>query len=406
MIKLFGGGQEMRFKFLPFYIIAFGTLLFLHLPLRGDIIHLKGGRKFEGQIVEETEDELRLRIQEGIFLTVKKEYIEKIEKKKTPFEICQEKLTQAKTAKDFEAVLKYFRDEKLRSDELFARIQEGLISARKKENPKSFCHRCNAWGEIACPECEGKGYKEEPCTLCDENGLAGCSKCEGSGRVSCYACGSKGKVLVFCGPCGGKGYPRCQKCRGDGWITCARCDGDGALRCVTCRGDGFFRCKNCRGTGKISERERVRVWDPEEGWIWGWSDVKKTCPTCGGTGELVCPTCRGSGYLPCGRCGGVGRWWCNVCQGKGRLRCRTCAGKGKVIESCRICQGSGWLFCSRCKGRSKITCPNCDGTKIAKIPCQKCKGKSVMKCPECDGRGIKEQAAQISPTPEAKQPEE
>lgn len=372
----------MKWKSRSTFIITLLTLLFLHFPLQGDVIHLKSGRKFEGQIVEESENELRLRIQEGIYLTVKKEHIEKIEKKKTPFEICQEKLAQAKAAKDFEAVLKYFGDEKVKSEELFSKIKEGLILARKREGPKTFCQRCNAWGETHCPECAGKGYKEEPCNLCDERGLALCSKCEGSGKVSCYACGGKREVLLICDRCGGKGNLRCQNCRGHGRVTCARCDGDGTLRCV-----------NCRGSGEITERRRVRIWDEEEGWTWVWSDVERTCPTCGGTGELACLPCDASGYFRCGRC-----------QAKGRLRCGPCAGKGKVIQTCRMCQGTGWLFCSRCTGLTKITCPNCRATKIAKISCKTCGANGVIKCPECDGKGIKKQKAEIPSDPEARQP--
>jgi hypothetical protein len=382
--------------------MAFLLLLLFCLPLGGDIIHLKGGRNFEGQVVEESDDQVRLRIQEGIFLTVKREQIEKIDKRKTPFELCQEKLAEAKTAKNFETVLKYFQDEKLRSQKLFSKIKEGLVSARKKEHPKTFCRRCNAWGEIDCSVCGGKGYKEEPCNLCDEKGMVLCSKCEGSGKVTCYECAGRKEVSVICGRCAGRGYVRCYSCRGDGWVTCARCDGEGTLRCFTCRGDGFFRCKNCRGRGKITERERVRVWDEEEGWTWVWRDVERTCPTCGGVGELACPVCGGSGYLRCGRCHGSGGWLCEICRGGGRLRCESCDGRGRVIETCRMCQGTGWLFCSLCKGKSHITCPKCGGTKIARIPCQNCKAKGAVICPECGGSGIKKQEAAILPEKESK----
>ena len=390
VIKLSGGGQKMRFKFVPFCIIALLTLLFFYLPLRGDIIHLKGGRKFEGQIVEETENELRLRIQEGIFLTVKKEHIEKIEKKKAPFEICQEKLIQAKTAKDFEAALKYFRDEKLKNEELFSKIKEGLISARKRENPKSFCQRCDAWGEIGCLECGRKGYKEAPCKECDEKGMVLCPKCLGSLKKTCLNCKGTGKVIAFCPRCRGNGRVICSRCGGDGRLTCTLCGGDGRISCRNCGGDGSLKCERCGGRGWVR--------------YYYYSRTRRTCYVCRGRGQVDCRACDGRGSFTCTKCSGRGSFPCETCKVKGYLTCAQCHGTGRIEVKCGHCVGVGYKTCRTCQAKGKITCLNCSGTKIAKIPCQKCKAKGQIICPECGGKGIKKQEAKISPDPEARQP--
>lgn len=73
----------------------------------------------------------------------------------------------------------------------------------------------------------------------------------------------------------------------------------------------------------------------------------KTCPECGGTGEVVCTSCNGIGT--CSWCGGSGKdrifnpdAVCPLCDGTGD--CRMCDGTG--FRNCDACVGSGvfWMF--------------------------------------------------------------
>ncbi len=95
----------------------------------------------------------------------------------------------------------------------------------------------------------------------------------------------------------------------------------------------------------------------------------KTCPTCGGAGELVCPVCRGRLYLGrCNACSGSGKRACpnytpgerNHCRhdhdSRGRIFCVACMGTGK--ERCSKCMyignPKGTIQCTRCSGRGTI----------------------------------------------------
>ena len=63
--------------------------------------------------------------------------------------------------------------------------------------------------------------------------------------------------------------------------TCFRCQGRGA------EPDGLATCSACHGRGEILFQQ-------------GFLTVRRTCPQCGGAGQMIhraCPECRGHGYL-------------------------------------------------------------------------------------------------------------
>lgn len=64
--------------------------------------------------------------------------------------------------------------------------------------------------------------------------------------------------------------------------TCPRCRGEGAEP-----GQGFIRCSSCHGRGELIYQQ-------------GFLTVRRTCPQCGGRGQIMrqaCSECRGQGYV-------------------------------------------------------------------------------------------------------------
>ncbi len=70
---------------------------------------------------------------------------------------------------------------------------------------------------------------------------------------------------------------------------CHYCDGTGKFKDARCAGRGQVRCETCNGSGKDT--------------VLG---IERTCPRCGGSGEMSCPDCGGSGKMTCPNCHGSG----------------------------------------------------------------------------------------------------
>jgi len=76
----------------------------------------------------------------------------------------------------------------------------------------------------------------------------------------------------------------------------------------------------------------------------------KTCPDCGGDGEVACDECGGTGDgEPCDACdseGVVDDDTCVECEGEGSYDCEAsdCGDAGK-----------GYVVCSRCNGQGEIS---------------------------------------------------
>lgn len=127
----------------------------------------------------------------------------------------------------------------------------------------------------------------------------------------------------------------------------------------------------------------------------------KTCPKCGGSGELD----------HCGRCNGSGKVTCSTCGGSGEIKdsCRACNGTGKItktrLKNCSCCHGkgetyhpsAGWWPCSNCGGSGQVedeydeVCPNCNGTGDfgSGRGCSDCNGTGEVICPSCGGNAHK-----------------
>lgn len=301
------------------WVILSAVLCLVTAELGADILHLTSGQKLEGKVVEETDKAVTLEVQSGT-LTIPRESIERIERKKPLVEIYAEKLAAAKTSADFEALVEWCEAHSLDVTVVRERLRDARASEKRAANPQTYCRKCRAYGDRECADCKGVGKVMIPCKICHRTGKTACQLCDGKGAVTC------------------------SRCRGTGKIT---------LSCPRCKGTGIAKCSRCGGRGRIKPRSRTRRLgrdrsdDPE------WIDCPKCnnwpsrrsfdCPSCGKTGKVVrtCPSCSGKGTVQCLRCGTSGQQVCPACKGQGEVEviCLFCQGKGRV--TCEACSGTG-----------------------------------------------------------------
>ena len=190
------------------------------------------------------------------------------------------------------------------------------MSTKTITTPKHSCTTCHGNGRVVCPECGGK--KKFECSDCHGKGHHDkCSNCGSTGKVRCTTCGGSGKVPVDCPVCNWGKVPKTR----------------------------LINCDRCHGTG-----------------IDSWTDRFRTCPKCGGSGQIkdyyddICPNCHGDyegfrGKETCSACSGTGKVTCSYCNGTGKRKCASCDGSGKI--SCKTCGGVGSVKCPECRAREK-----------------------------------------------------
>ena len=341
-------------------------LLVLAGPSFGDILHLNNGHTVEGQIVKETDDYVVIRRQTAE-MTIRKSEIERVERTKTKSDEYSERLAKARTSDELRALIAWCEEQKLDAKEAHARLRDVIAEERRANNPKSYCTKCNAYGDLVCSECGGTGVTWKPCSTCDAGGTVVCNLCRsysatlGLGRVPCRACNGAGSVVVAC-----------PDCNGTGVRTCSLCGGSGRTVCRMCKGRGSKVCPTCLGGGTVTERVRGMV-----GGNWVWLNEQRTCPNCLGSGSIPCAGCAGKGSIPC-----------NACAQKGWFTCATCGGAKQLTVRCGKCNGSGRVACTHCGGRGRVTCSECLGRGKVTSPCSKCEGKGRVTCLNCAGTGI------------------
>ncbi len=251
------------------------VLLLLSLLLPGflwaDTIHLKDGRKLEGKILEETENEVKIEVQFGrsrAKMTVERKDIVRIELGALPDEEFRKRLEALDPAdlEGHQALIEWCQEKKLldQAKLVRARLSEVTLAAKKKANPKGWCRPCGANGKVECAACAGKGALEEPCQRCGGSGGLSCRTCvlKEDGLLDCRRCGGAGsyerfdptkgrKVKTRCGDCSGKGKIPCPTCNGKGKAPCKDCKGKGGapVPCEGCQGKKKTNCKKCEGSG-------------------------------------------------------------------------------------------------------------------------------------------------------------
>lgn len=325
-------------------IIAIITLLaIIHTPLWAEIIVLKSGVMYKGEIVSEDNDKIELKSTSGVF-TIYKDKIKQIAKDVKElvkpvdelWEKAKARYEQALESKEdltalhkelgkvenilYEAYLMYHRIREMFPDKKYA-----WLDGKKKEISEFM-------EEISSRRLkEGSRHREKPSF--EENKKAKESHKEESSIEK----------------------PEEDTAKEEEWI-CPRCHGTCSVECDACYGTGqrIIECRYCKGTG--------------------------TCKYCKGEKEIPCPRCKGKGYiirrvLVPGEGGGMRtkRVDCPDCR-RGRIKCPKCKGSGK----CSKCYGTGIIKagkCSKCQGTGKVKCPYCGGTGKIKGKDRESKGK-------------------------------
>jgi hypothetical protein len=139
-----------------------------------------------------------------------------------------------------------------------------------------------------------------------------------------------GAIEQGCGDCFGQGNTPCPECGGRGQReerrTCPTCQGRKRVSHQECNGTGIAKCKKCKGSGRITRMKRVRRGDE-----WTIEPQPVPCPSCEGDGQVICrcrdglaacPDCKVSGKRkmmgPCSACTARGHLPCDLCQTTGR----------------------------------------------------------------------------------------
>lgn len=93
--------------------------------------------------------------------------------------------------------------------------------------------------------------------------------------------------------------------------------------------------------------------------------------------RVPCKTCSGTLTVKCLTCKGVGNRSCTPCGGKGRIR-KTVGGRPEET-TCTTCKGSGKLRCEKCAGKARTACPTCKGIRPATASTLDVRGLKALK---------------------------
>ena len=182
------GGSRMRAA-----TLAVAVILLLGAA-RADIIKLKSGETVEGEILEEGEDSIKVKIKVGsikMVTTYKRSDIASIVRKVNP---------------------------EVRAAEIVARIS--------KTDPESYRKAIGELKELGVPAVLKKVEKEsaalEHKLWKERNKERLCPRCHGDKRVKCLECNGAGKVTktILCEACKGLGKVTCRRCKGKTKIVC------------------------------------------------------------------------------------------------------------------------------------------------------------------------------------------
>jgi hypothetical protein len=113
-----------------------------------------------------------------------------------------------------------------------------------------------------------------------------------------------------CPMCGGYKARECWVCQGSGRVSGA----EGSQRCHICRGAGKVRCEGCGGSGDSLDPSRAFLCPGCARSVkYAFAPGRWACPACNGLGsyqvigqskESSCKVCGGDGTFPCVICGG------------------------------------------------------------------------------------------------------
>lgn len=306
------------------------------VALWADVIHMKDGRNLQGEILSETDTEVKLKGKFGT-LTLDRAQIKSIERKEIDeTDLVLKELTRVlddlSKDKPFPALrnirdwAKRFPKAKILGDPAAQKM--ALKSALSALRP-TFDLKVESFDELR----EHLDKRVEHL----------CEACEAAGLVTCAAC--KGKGGLICQTCMGAGAQKCASCGGEGSSPCATCKGATKIPCPTCTVRQPMRTSEpyIRVGYQFKLLEKYDQAKETHYQQWDWT----VCTQCTRVGTIPCPNCpfdkRGgrTGKVACAACGGVGKLPCPGGCNNGVLpgQCPGCQGTGK--QPCAVCKGSG-----------------------------------------------------------------
>ena len=337
-------------------LLMFMLLSVLCIYGYADTVELKKGAKIEGQIIEETDEFVKIELSSGGYMKVKKSKVNAItklsaeEKQKIIEELQKKKEVVKKNRQERLEFIRWCKKHSIPEGHKKAQALKRFSERRKKEYPEEYCKVCDAIGKIVCKECHGIGKLITICKRCDK-GMVQCKRCGGTGKETCYDCGGAGTLI----------------------LKCRSCNGSGLVQCESCSGTGQVRCKTCNGHGTVVEYEDEAYYDQYGALLYRKKRVEKTCQSCKGRGGFDC----------------------KACKGQGKLMCQECNGSGKGVYKCSLCYGTGKLGCRKCWGLGKVKCPYCHGKGKYEKTCKVCSGKGLVPCHNCKGIGVTGESAKL-----------
>jgi hypothetical protein len=304
------------------FTLAIAFALTLALFAHADKIIMKDGRSWEGKIVEETDDVIKLKMSKGT-IPIKKADIDRIEKGTSAVEtldVLLEALTPSNPAGYVDAarlcVEKNAGDgptvERLANiaisldPALCGRAQEVIGDWYFAKGNKARAAEAYLTGYIAdwknptikekfLKNREGIADQQKAMTrrLADSvqlavdgrlseamAGIQACANAPGASLISSYV----------------PTYPNYQAFVADvrARVPCKNCDGKLWTKCITCNGEGSFKCSACGGSGvKITT-------------VNGTVTKRAECTSCDGKGSIRCTRCKDRmGQTKCSSCKGI-----------------------------------------------------------------------------------------------------
>lgn len=297
-------------------------LLAAALVARADKVYLKDGRSFEGKVVEETEDAIKLKMSKGT-IPIKKADIDRIEQGTSPAEELEtmlEALTPS-NAQGYVEAAEFCAARGVGDGPTVERLANIAISL-----DPATCGRAQAaigdWYSSkgnraraaeayqAAFTCDWKNpslrdkYLKYRDTLVDQKkaqlrrlseslqltidnrladalpGLQASANAPGASLISTYAPGYANYAAFLADV---RSRVPCKSCAGKLWLKCFACDGEGSFKCTVCDGKGF---KETKKNGQVVDR--------------------KDCGTCNKRGKVSCQKCKDTpGRVKCPTCKGV-----------------------------------------------------------------------------------------------------
>ncbi|MEK7468498.1 MAG: hypothetical protein AAB074_13895 [Planctomycetota bacterium] len=304
------------------FMFAVALVLTASLFARADVVIMKSGQKWEGKVVDENDEVIKLKVSKGT-LTLKKADIDRIEKGTSAVEefetmldalapsnpagyVDAARLCVDKGAGDGPTVERLANIAISLDSAQCGRAQEVIgdwYSAKGNRARAAEAYLAAFTADWKSPSIKEKFLKHRD-SIADQQktqtrrladsvqlaiegrlaeamaGIQASSNVPGASLISTYV----------------PTYPNFQAFVADirARVPCKNCDGKLWTKCITCNGEGGFKCSTCSGTGvKITT-------------VNGTVTKRADCNSCDGKGTIRCTRCKERmGQAKCSSCKGI-----------------------------------------------------------------------------------------------------